>query len=128
MSVIFMWCGCEGSPRKFAQPTTRTIPLAHDSGLPRVSGEGRLRARTPASFRHKAPYSASRWSRQKASVRATIRSCACWAFSLDVAVPPGLPPPAARFLGLGFLPTLGASTGAGGGNDVTIPNRSLASL
>ena len=61
MSVIFMWCGWLGSPRKLAQPTTRTIPLAHDSGLPRVSGEGRLRASMPASFRHKTRYSSSRY-------------------------------------------------------------------
>ena len=72
---------------KFTQPTTRTIPLAQDSGLPRVSGEGRLRARTPASFRHKAPYSSSRCSRQKASVRATIRSWAACAGAAAVDPP-----------------------------------------
>src|SRR5271157_5530173 len=76
MAVSFM-CGLLLlSSRKFTQPTTRTIPLAQDSGLPLVSGEGRLRARTPTSLRHKAPYSASRCSWQKASVRSTIFSCA----------------------------------------------------
>ena len=79
-SVIFMWCGWLGSPRKFTNPTARTIPLAHDSGFPLVNGDGRLRASTPASRRHSSAYSASRCFLQKASVRATIRSCASLAF------------------------------------------------
>ncbi|HEX8200678.1 MAG TPA: hypothetical protein VF590_09335 [Isosphaeraceae bacterium] len=39
---------------------TRTIPLVQDSGLPRVSGEGHLRASTPAGLRHNASYSSLR--------------------------------------------------------------------
>ena len=84
-----MWCGWQGSPRKFTQPMTRTMPLAHDSGLPRVSGEGRLRARMPASFRHNAPYSSSRYSWQKASVMPTISSCAVRAAWRIVGSPAG---------------------------------------
>ena len=44
--------------------------------MPLVSGEGRLRARTPASCRHKTPYSSSRYCPQKALVIPTIFSCA----------------------------------------------------
>ena len=88
MSLIFMWCGWLGSLRKLTQPMTRTIPLAHDSGLPRISGDGRLRARMPASFRHKVAYSSSRNSRQKASVMPTISSCARRAASEVVGLAP----------------------------------------
>ena len=104
MSAIFMWCGWVGSPRKLTQPTARTIPLAQDSGLPRVKGEGRLRARMPVSFRHKAAYSSFRCFRQKASVRPTISSCARRAASEVVAWSPFILDFVARRLVVGSVP------------------------
>src|SRR5208337_765746 len=119
--------GWEGSPRKFTQPTTRTIPLAQDSGLPFVIGEGRLRARTPASLRHKTPYSASRCPWQKASVRSTIFSCAMRTAAEVVDPLPVVLVVIARPLVVVFF-LVGCGFPSCIGSDVTMPNRSLASL
>src|SRR5262245_26929557 len=76
MAVSFM-DGLRLPPsRKLTQPIVRTIPQAQVSGLPLGRGEGRFRARTPASLRHRASYSASRCFRQNASVRPTTVSYA----------------------------------------------------
>src|SRR4051794_10778011 len=107
---------------------TRTIPLAQDSGLPRMSGEGRLRASTPASFRHKAAYSPLRCSSQKASVNSTIRSWAGRAATGIMDSPPVVRTPLADFLGVDVF--LGGCAFPAGcqGSDVTMPWRFLAAL
>ena len=80
--------GWLGSLRKFTQAMTLTIPHAHESAFPLDNGDGRLRAKTPASFRHKVAYSSSRSSRQKASMIPTISSCARRAASEVVGLAP----------------------------------------
>src|SRR5262245_34734804 len=113
---------------KFTQPITRTIAPAHDSGLPRVSGEGRLRARTPARFRARSAYSSFKCRRQTSSIRATMWSCADRALAAPE-------PMAAAFFDAFPEPfddrVLAASAdggAAGGGSVVTIPRVAFASL
>src|SRR3954447_5750430 len=62
------------SSRKLTQPMVLTIVQAQVDCLPRKRGDGRLRASTPASLRHSAPYSAFRLSRQNPSVKDTMAS------------------------------------------------------
>ena len=116
------------SSRKLTQPIVRTIPQAQVSGLPRVSGEGRLRARTPASFRHKAPYSSLRCSPAEGVGQGhDPRRAPARAAARVVEPPPVGPALVARFFVAAFR-AAGCGSPATGGSDVTMPSTALACL